>query len=258
MHGLRIELIGPKGLGDAIYLRAIVLHLLRERPEIMVFTSWPEVFADLPIATRPRVEAWPQEADAVRHAVSPNRLRHLGICETSEFATSCAQAGLPEPAPLALDWRVRDRARRDEIRRMFRGRRICLYQPPKRPKNSLQELLSPNRKSFRRVLKSLGARYALVKIGHPEFILDGADLPCALDLTGRDTVSLIFDLSTVADTFFGEACCFVPVLAQAADKPFACLFSRRAIRSDDPLARSTVPQWVVHKPEHAKVLFDDE
>lgn len=258
MHGRRIELIGPKGLGDAIYLRAIVLHLLRDRPEITVFTSWPEVFADLPVATRLRAEAWPRDDEtAIRYAISPNRLRHLGPCEGSEFATSCRQAGLTETADLILGWRVRDRGRRDEIRRQFRGRSICLYQPPKRPKNELQKLLSPNRKSFRRALKTLGAHHALIKIGHPEYVLGGADLPCDLDLTGPDTVSLIFDLSTVADFFFGEACCFVPVLAQAAGKPFACMFSRRALASDDPFAGGTTPRWIIHKPELATVLFDD-
>lgn len=249
--------MGPKGLGDAIYLRAIVLRLLRESVELAVFTSWPEVFDDLPVETRPRSEAWSDESSALRYPISPNRERRLGRCEGSEFATSCRQAGLSETADLVLDRPIKDRARLDEILRAAGGRPICIYQPRKRPKNTLQELLSPNRNSFRRALEALAPRYALVKIGHPEFVIDDTGLPCDLDLVGPNTVPLILDLSGSAAAFFGEACCFIPVLAQACAKPFSCLFSRRAITSDDPLASGAVPQWIIHKPELATVLFDD-
>lgn len=44
-----IRLNAPKGLGDAIHVRAVVIHLLRQGELVTVFTRWPEVFADLDI-----------------------------------------------------------------------------------------------------------------------------------------------------------------------------------------------------------------
>lgn len=253
-----IELMGPKGLGDAIYLRAIVLEFLRKAAEVLVYTSWPEVFADLPIAVRTRAEAWAGDhGDRDLRLISPNRMRRLGAGQGSEFATSCTQAGLPSPAALSLDWMVKDASRLDQIRARLGGRPICAYQPPKRSKNDLQEELSPNRGVFREGLERFARTHALVKIGHPEFIADGDDLPCDLDLVAPDTVALIFDLATIAGAFFGEACCFIPVLAQASGKPLHCLFARRALASADMLARGTVPEWVLHKRELATVLFDE-
>jgi hypothetical protein len=51
---MSIHLWGRGGMGDAIYARPFVRAALREDPDVYINTSWPAIFADLPVKVTKR------------------------------------------------------------------------------------------------------------------------------------------------------------------------------------------------------------
>lgn len=183
-----IRLNAPKGLGDAIYVRAVALHLLRCGEQVKVYTRWPEVFADLGIEvdTLSHIDIRAPEVD-VRNVTACLHCQVPAILSLDKFTLACLQAGISEPVELRLDWTVKDTCLLADIRNRAGSRPIMLYQPLRKSKNTAQELMSPRAAPFREYL--VGARNVFrVKIGHPDFTRDD-DLPCELDLFGKITIA---------------------------------------------------------------------
>lgn len=250
-----IKLNSPKGLGDAIYLRAIVLHLLARGETVKIFTPWGEVFSDLPVIIAAADEF--SDDDDLHHAMACLHCRVPAIMSLGRFRLTCLQARITEPVDLKIDWKVRNAALVSHVRNQANGRAILLYQPQKISKNSDQELTRPRRDSFDHQVGNLDSFFR-IKIGGPTFVSD-TGLPCELDLFGKTSVSDVFDIATTSNLIFGEASCFLPSLAEALDKPFVCMFSRRAMEA---VSRKRVwsmrPEFLIHKNSLATVVFDDE
>jgi hypothetical protein len=247
------KLNSPKGLGDAIYVRAIVLHLLARSADVQVFTPWPAVFDGLPV-TIARADAY-TDADDLHHAMACLHCRVPWIMELSHFQLVCLQARLGEPVDLRMDWQRRKDALVDRIRNDAAGRPILLYQPQKHSKNPEQKLLRPRRAAFNAMINDRSDCFR-VKIGHPSFADEGADLACELDLFGKTSIHDVFDIALASDMIFAEAACFLPIVAQAMDKPFTCMFARRGMASINKRTAGIQPR-MFHKKHLATTVYDE-
>lgn len=242
-----IYLDSPKGLGDAIYVRAIVLHCL-ERDRVTVFTPWPDVFDDLPITT----EARRTGNEDIRHCSACLHCRLPEVQPESIFAMACRQAGIQEPVELKMNWKVRNPDVLAKIRRRAGDRQILMYQPPKRETGTQQDLSRPDSAAFTDYLRTRNAYR--IKVGSAS-VQEIPAAPCELDLFGKTSIHDVFDLGTIADSFFGEPS-YIGIMAQAMNKPHTCMFSSRAAWANDSRIRNMTPQRFFHKPELGTAVYD--
>lgn len=247
------KLNSPKGFGDAIYLRAIVLHLLAHSVSVQVFTHWPQAFDGLPIKISP-ADGY-TSADDLHHAMACLHCRVPWIMDLSHFDLICMQARIGERVELRMGWEVRNGELVDRVRIAAAGRPILLYQPRKKPKNPEQELLRPRRDAFNAMINDRSDAFR-VKIGHPRFTDDDRRLTFDLDLYGKTTIHDLFDIATVSDGVLSEAPCFLPILAQALDKPFTCMFARAGLASINKRTAGIAPR-MFHKKQLATTVYDD-
>lgn len=250
-----VKLASPKGLGDAIYLRAIALHLIENGLTVQVFTPWPVVFKGLPVSTVP-VDTM-THADDVRHAMACYHCRNPAVMAMDQFTRLCLQAGLGRTVDLRINWTTVNHELVEQVTAAAAGKPILLYQPEKASGNPDEKLLRPRRDAFERFIADQ-TDYFRVRIGHPRYTLD-QDLPREIDLYGKTSIRDVFDLAAHCDRIFGEAACYLPILAQALDKPFTAMFSRRGM---DAQHRKRVwairPGLVFHKTNLATAVFDDD
>lgn len=250
-----IYLSSPRGLGDALYLRAVVLHVLRHEKEVCVFTAWQEVFADLPVVVRPRHDAVGRDdvrtVTAYRDVVAGVPMGHSHT--RSDFSAACANAGIDEPVALEINWPVRNHGLVAQIRREAGGREVLIYQPLKRTRNRDQELLTPRRESFCAFLSRRADCYR-VKLGHPPYVVDDPNLPCEMDLCGKGFIYDTFDACSAGDMFFSQNC-FINIMAEALGKPYVVMFARAALDSSTWVSQLT-PERAVHKKHLGTAIYD--
>jgi hypothetical protein len=242
-----IKLAGPKGLGDTIYVRAVALHFLDRGDGVKVFTRWPDVFWDLPVKFLPPDEL--NKHPNTRHVAYTHLIPHEG----SQFQARCEAAEIYEPVKLELRWRAANADLLESVRQRAGGRKIFIYQPLKVCKTAEMEIMRPHYGAYRQIIADHSDCYR-IKIGHPPFVDDDRHLPCELDLLGKGFIRDTFDVCTMGDLFFGE-CCFVPVIAEALDKNFICMFSRRA--ASGARAWTVTPQWQFHKKNLGTCIYDE-
>lgn len=245
-----IHLTCAKGLGDAIYMRAIVLFLTGQGERVRVYTRWPQVFRDTSAELAAPSEIT-GEVD-IRHAAACVGCRHPTVRPLDMFTRECLRAGLGRAVPLQMSWRVTDAAIVERVRSAARGRPVLIYQPLKRAENYEQRLMRPDAEAYRAGL--LAGRYFRVKLGSPASC-DDDGLPCDLDLFGQTSVEQAFDVATIAERIYCEPS-YLAILAEAMDKPYTCMFARAGL--DAPLTRvSTMrPEFLFHKPHLATAVFD--
>lgn len=252
---MTIELRAPRGLGDAIYLRAVVLHLLARGEKVAVHSNWPGAFGDLPVEVVPYGEAalQPQVRPV---AASMKRLNPDGI---SNFTAACRRAGINEPVDFRLGWQTRDTDLVRNVKAAARGRPIMLYQSPKRTISEEQELIRPNRLAFNAYLESKAGHYR-IRLGHAPYVENDRYSPCELDLFNQIGVPDVLDLATLCQFAFGEPS-VLPFLAEACNTRYAVMFSRRALTYTGPLGngrvRNITPERLFHKPHLAEAVYDE-
>ena len=248
------KLNAPRGFGDAIYLRAVVLHLLARGETVQVFTQWPHVFKGLPVKLSKLTEV--EYGEEVHFAAACYQCRIPAIMALDQFSVICLQSGITEKVDLQLRWTVRNRALVEKIRQDAAGRPIMLYQPEKVSANPDEKLLRPRREAFEKFLLEHSDCYR-IRLGHPRYAKDHR-LPCELDLFGLTRVRDVFDLAVTCDTIFGEAASYLPIIAQAADKPFTCLFSTRGMAAVNRRHVWVIrPSLIFHKKHLATAIFDE-
>ena len=244
-----IELAAPNGLGDAIYLRAAVLHLLEQgEQDVHVITMWPAIFDDLPVTTKacsdlPGKEHPRYVAYTMRHKL------HGTDQGMNQFQLCCREAEIAGPVKLDIRWTARNPALCKEIKRKAHGREILIYQPVK-----LANIFTPQQNAFDRWLHQKN-KYYRIRVGHPALIKQGSSMGCELDLVGKASVSDVFDIATIGDLFFGELC-YIPLLAEAMDKQFVCMFSSAAAKTGE--YKHINFQRMFHKYHLGTAAYDDQ
>lgn len=243
----KIVYAAPNGLGDAIYLRAVALHLLDKGESVNVVTMWDEVFRDLPVS----ISTWAGLVgdEQMRYVAYSMRHKVTGeIKDFNQFQLCCYEAGIQDEVKLDFRWKMKNTKWRDEIMRNADGRKILIYQPIKR-----ENIFTPHIEAFNRWLHSKSDYYR-IRIGHPELIITGSSMECELDLVGKITRYDVFDIATIGDLFFGELC-FLPMLAEAMNKNFVCMFSKRA--SKNPEYNHVNFQRMFHKYYLGAAIYDN-
>lgn len=249
-----IDLLGPRGLGDALLVRVVAMEWLRRGEQVRVFTQWADLFRDLAVEIATGTPYRDGQADVYGCAACMN-CRRQEMAPLSVFTRSCHQCGLYEPVELDLKWQVTDPTPFGKIRRRAAGRPILIYQPPKIANGEEQALYTPPAADFIRWLDDHADHYR-IKVGHPSAAQEFRGAPCELDLFGKTTVLELIDLATIGDLFFSQVC-FIPTLAESLDKRSACMFTRRQLSAKSNKVRNLTPEAFLHKRHLHEVVYVD-
>jgi hypothetical protein len=240
---------GGGGLGDSLYVQAIVRHLLKQgRDDLIVGTNYPEVFSQLDVETRPLIKAI---GKIVAHYTS-----RKGVPGTSQFEDCCIRAGIEGPVELVLDWKPVNKVLISKLK--SHGRPILLVSMPRSPMgrdDGFAHELMPKKEAYQAVLDMLKPHFLLVQVGSGKamFNLQGIDV----DLADKTTVSDLIDIASVSDGLFGT-CSFLIPLAESLDKPGLFLWSRRGLNSKNVFIRTITPEKVLHKHTSLAVIDDSD
>jgi len=244
------------GLGDNIYLRAAVLHMLRTSEEpVTVFSRWAEVFDDLQVETLPIKEILERGLEDKVRSVSYPVPRPLPDGLT-EFQSRLRNAGIDESIQLRIDWKIRNPRFVAEVKAMAAGRKIFIYQCPRAIRSEAGALLKPRMIAFRNFVAK-HSDYFRIKLGHPPYVEDDPSVPCELDLFGKAFIHDTFDICQLGDLFFSQPS-FINCMAEALDRRYICMFSMAALMSDISRANTTTPARLFNKRYLASAVYDDE
>ena len=232
-----IDLIGPRGLGDAIYVRAMAMRWLELGQPVTVFTIWPEVFDGIDVTVKSPTERTGNEN--IYHCVICSHCRLPDVVPVCVFDRICHQAGLFEPFEFKIDWKVKKPDMVNKIKRRSDGRKIMIYQPPKVANGFEQTLFNPHADDFIRYLEAHSDFYR-IKVGHPLTAHELKGAPCEMDIFGHTSVSDVFDIATICDLFFSQVS-YLVTLGEAMNKNVACMVTRRQLEANSVRVRQLTP-----------------
>lgn len=233
------------GIGDAIYLAAVVRHLVAAGQRLEVCTSWPEIFA----AYAGSIVLSPFRRSPIDILAHYSRRRNW---RTRQFEDVCIQAGIPGPVDLRLDWTVTDQALVDRLRAA--GRPIVCVQLPRSPMGRTDGIgheLLPDCRRIQEVIDQLRGRVLFVQVGagRPLFNFRGIDV----DLRDETSVSQLVDVVSASAGALGYVSNIVP-LAEALLKPALLVWSRRGLRSSTGFVRQITPQKILERASSLHVV----
>lgn len=238
------------GLGDSLYLQAVVRHLALRGHMVEACSAWPDVFRPL---RKKGVTVSPFRRDRI------DRLAHYALRKhepTDQFVDCCLQAGIGEPVDLRLDWTAADAGLIATVKAS--GKPVVLVAMPREPmdrKDGYGRDLLPERRAVQAAIAALRAAGAVtvqVGKGAPLYRLDGIDI----DYAGATSVCDLIDLASACDAMLGYVSFFVP-LAESLDKPALFVWSRRGTQSKTDYIRLITPAKILHK-RSSRAVFDDE
>lgn len=236
---------GGMGIGDAIYLAAVVRHLVAGGQRLEVCTAWPEVFATY--------------ADFIK--LSPFRRSPIDVLahysrrrnwRTRQFQDVCIQAGIGDAVDLRLDWTVTDTALTQRL--LSDGRPIVCLQLPRAPMGRTDGVgleLLPDCRRVQDIIDRLDRRALVVQVGsgRPLFKFSGIDV----DLRDETTVSQLIDVASVSSGMLGYVSFIVP-LAEALLKPALLVWSKRGLRSSTGFVRQITPAKILERASSMHVV----
>ena len=233
------------GIGDAIYLAAVVRHLVAGGQRLEVCTAWPEVFA----AYADFIRLSPFRRSPIDVLAHYSRRRNW---RTRQFEDVCIQAGIKEAVDLRLDWTVTDTALTQRL--LSDGRPIVCVQLPRSPMGRTDGVgleLLPDCRRLQEVIDRLDRRALLVQVGagRPMFKFSGIDV----DLRDETTVSQLIDVASVSSGMLGYVSFIVP-LAEALLKPALLVWSKRGLRSSTGFVRQITPAKILERASSLHVV----
>lgn len=237
---------GGSGLGDAIYQRPVIEHLISRGHAVQAMNNWPEVF----LGTGAEVLPFSREnIQVLAHYVTGKQRT-----DTNQWQDICASAGVDD-LPFRSTWAVRNAALVEEVRRHAESRPIVLVHGGRIPMDRTDgfgaELL-PQQRAFDAILSHLPACYrvAVGKVGQVY------PLDCDLDLNGKTSVSDLMDLGATCAGVVGQCSLAIP-LAEIFDKPLLVAWSSRGMEyGRHPYIRAITPEKVLSKPSSIFVMDD--
>ncbi len=235
-----------RGLGDSLYLQAVVRHLLLHGGlRMRVASDWPDVFR--PLGDRVEVIPFTRRVDIAAHYVA-----RKAIEGTTQFEDCCIRAGIREPAELRLDWTITNEGLAAKVRKLPRP--ALVVQLPRTPMGRTDGFgrnLLPDCRALQVLIEQHRDTHSIVQIGagQPLFRLAGIDL----DLANRTTVAETIDVAAVADRMLGYVSYMVP-LAESLDKSAVFVWSARGLQDARPFIRQITPKKVLHKASSRAVI----
>lgn len=236
-----------RGLGDSIYLYAVVRHLVAKGIRLEVCSDWPDVFR----ALAGKVSVVPFTRANVKY------LAHYAsrkAQKTKQFEDCCINAGITEPVDLVLDWSPVNMALVERLRGV--GKPVIYVQLPRAPMGRTdgfgREIL-PDCRRIQAVIDRIGSRAYFVQVGKgkPLFDFTGIDL----DLANQTTVSDVIDIGYASDAFLGY-CSYMVALAEALNKPELVVWSRKGLKAIDQYIARITPQKILQR-ESSRFVIDD-
>lgn len=239
-----IRIRGASGIGDAIYLRAVVDHFIRKGERVTVCNDHKDVFLGLDCTVEPF------RRDKVdKHAVYTTRKKFPG---TNQWQDVCIQAGIPYE-PLTITWTCRNAELIDNLRRRAEGRALVLVHGGRTPmgrKDGFGKELLPEQRAFAAVLNGFRDCF-MVRIGHgPEY-----PLPVHADLNGKTTIADMLDLGQACDAVVGQCSLAIP-LAEGFGKPAMFVWAAAGLKAPSDYIRQIRPEKILSSPRSAFVMDD--
>lgn len=232
---------GGRGLGDALYVRAVAEKLKQKGP-VTALTDYADVFIGSGIKVAPFQR---NGAGIVAHYVHSRANE-----DTTQWQDVCRSAGIN--AELRFSWKVQNAGLVRSVREKARGRAVVLVHGGREPmdrKDGFGLALMPKQEAFDAVLRSMRGCF-LVQIGKAEQIYP---LACDLDLNGQTTVSDVLDLAWDCDAVITQ-CGFPIPLAECFDKPLLAVWGAAHKTSNHVFIRQTTPQKVLSSPRDSFVM----
>lgn len=236
---------GGSGLGDSIYLRPIVEHLLQRGDEVTVCTNYPGVFEGLSV----EIEKFNRE----RINITAHYTIGKDDTRTNQWQDICRSAGIE--VPLRFEWRIRNYALVNNLLSAASGRPIVLVHGGREPMgrgDGFGMALLPEREAFVEVIETLWDCYC-VEIGNGEQVYA---LPHNRDMKNTTSITDLFDLAKIARGIIAQ-CSFCVPLAEALDKPLLCVWAWKGLRAQHMFLRQVTPDKVLSKPS-SRAVWDNE
>lgn len=223
---------GGSGLGDALYVRPIAEHFSRKGESVTVLSDYRDVFIDADVCVEPfrRVNV-----EVMAHYAQGRTNKN-----TTQWDDVCASAKVS--VPLRFEWRVRNAALIEQIRRDAAGRPVVLIhggRPPFGRKDGYGMDLLPEQCAFEAVINALDDCY-LVQVGKGPRVYS---LRANLDLYDQTSVSDVIDIGKSCDAIVCQ-CSFAIPLSEVFDKPLLAIWARKGLLSKD-LVGTITPQKVL-------------
>lgn len=238
------------GLGDAMYLQAVVRHMLSKGYKLKVSTKWPDVFSMLDVETVPFTKSRKEIDIFAGYSLRKSE-------PTDQFEDCCIQAGIEEPVEFKMDWSVKNTELIEKVKQEANGKPIILVQMPRPPmdrKDGFGETLLPRQEAFQEAVDEARGKAFLVQIGagEPTYELEGIDL----DLSNSTSIHDLFDLGLSCDGLLGY-CSFIVPLAEQFDKDVLFIWARAGLKDRHKFIRQITPKKILHA-ETSKWVFDDD
>lgn len=240
------RLRGGRGLGDGLYQRPIVEHLIGRGDALTVLTDYPDIFAGTGAATLPFSK---DRVDVLAHYSA-----RKGRVGTTQWQDVCDTAQVGR-LPFQTQWTVRNRSLVDGLRKFADGKPLILVHggrvPMGRTDGFGKELL-PNADAFDAVLEALRDCF-LVQIGQADQIYS---LAVDISLNGGTTVADLMDLGSACDGAIGQCSWIVP-LAEIFDKPLLAVWAACGMSPGvHPYVQQITPRKILCKPTSRHVVDD--
>lgn len=233
------------GLGDSLYLRPIVEHLLAQGKQVTAASNYPDVFMGTPA----KVEPFRRErVDLVAHYVGGKENPRTTLWEDM-----CAHARLPG-VPLRFEWTVRNTPLLKVLRKKAAGRPLLVVHGGREPMGRRDRFgieLMPERAAFCEVLGALSGCYT-VRVGAGNEMYS---LPSSRDLTNQTSVSDLLDIAAACDGIVAQ-CSFAVPMAEALGKPLLAVWASKGLLSVTPFIRTVTPAKILSKPISSFVMDD--
>lgn len=230
-----MRLRGGSGLGDSVYLRPIVDHLVKTQP-VTVMSNFPDVF----IGSGAKVESFNRSNIDILAHYSEERGRQ----DSTQYADMLRRAKL-SAIPLSFDWKVRNPALTERIRFLAGGKPIIVLhggRPPFGRSDGLGKEILPSRQAFLAAISVLDDCFT-VRIGKGP---KNYDLPASLDLYDQTSVSDLLDLVKMSDGVVTQ--CGYPIpMAECFDKPLLAVWAAKGLEVLNPTIASVTPRKILSK-----------
>lgn len=222
---------GGRGLGDAIYVRAIIDHVIDLGTHVTVLTDYPELYQGYGALTRP--------FERIKVDICAHYVGHKDRVGTTQWQDVCSASGAPLDLALKFKWRVTNHKMISGLRAQANGRPIVLVHGGRTPMGRADGFgieLMPTAEAFATVLDELRG-CLLVQVGKAVQLYP---IKSEIDLNGSTTVTDLIDLGASCDGIVAQ-CSFAVPLAEAFDKPLLAVWGSRIPESRERFVRQTTP-----------------
>ena len=236
-----------RGIGDSLYLRPIVDHLVSTGERVTALSDYPDIF----IGSGATVEPFSRKPYAANRVANYTHRMHDQT--TTQWQDILRSAQIPD-IPLRFSWSIKNVALIAGLKAKAAGRPIIVVHGGREPmarNDKYGRDLMPTRESFEAAIAALDDCFT-VRIGNAPHLYD---LLVSLDLQGSTTVSDLLDIAWACDGVIAQ-CSFAIPLAECFAKPLLAIWAARGLRSATAYIRTVSPAKVLTVPKSLFVIDD--